>query len=355
MAARDGSRSGAVGWRRLAMVVLLLVLPLVAVELGIRVLIATDRLPMAAAHTPEFEITWENLSRLGTADVLILGDSVSQQGIEPAELARLLLGELEHGVKVFNAASPGGTVGVNWAIVEQLAREGRLPRVVILGVYPGTLGTDRTYQDVFSRTPMGGVFSGCDRMQGYGERLDCGFAAISDAWRWRGHPDRILRALGTEVPRRIASGGLQLREDGFRVGRGVSLQRLQAQLDRANLRRRIFVFQNDVADGYARLVESLHANGVSIVPVAIPDTPALAERMEPRQPGRRQLFREALDALESRTGSTFIDPVAFGDWWGGGEARNFNHLSGRGAIKFTRQLWGMPEFRTLLLDALAAR
>jgi hypothetical protein len=338
--------------RRVAVVATLLLLPLIVVELGVRVLIATDRLPVAAAHTPEFEITWQNLTRLGQADVLILGDSVSQQGIEPAVLSSMLERELGHSVSVFNAASPGGGLGVNWAIVEELAREGRLPKVAIVGTYPGTLQDDLVYRDVFALTPMGELFGGCDGMAEYGQQLDCRFAAISAAWRWRGHPDRILRAFETAVPSRITSGGLHLREDGFREGRGVLLAKLQEQLDAADLRRRLFAFPEDVSDSYVRLIEALRANGVAIVPVAIPDTPELSERMGRMQPDRRGLFRDALDVLEARTGLTFVDPVAFGDWWRDGMARNFNHLSALGAVRFTRQLWRMREFRDGLLRAL---
>jgi hypothetical protein len=337
---------------RVALVVLILLLPLLGVELGVRLLIASERLPVAAAHTPEFEITWTNLSRLGTADVLILGDSVSQQGIEPRVLSNLIDEALGHRVSVFNAASPGGTMSVNWAIVEELAREGRLPRVAVVGVYPGTLKNDLTYSDIFGLTPMGGLFSDCERWTGYSSMLDCRFASISAAWRWRGHLDLILEALEQPMPRRIRSGGLRLREDGFREGRGVPLERLQAQMDGADLRKRIFVFPQTVSDGFVRLIEALRSNGVKIVPVAIPDTPALSERMERLQPGRRELFRSALNVLESRAGLTFVDPVAFGDWWLDGEARNFNHLSASGAVKFTRQLWQMPEFRHALLEGL---
>lgn len=340
-------------WTRGAMAAVLLIAPLLSVELGVRALIATDRLPVAAAHGPEFEITWQNLARLGTADVLILGDSVAQQGIEPDVLSTQLDEQLGREVTIFNAAGPGNTVGVNWAIVEQLAREGRLPRVAIVGIYPGTLEDDVIYRDVFGLTPMGGLFSDCDRMRDYGQRLDCRFASVSAAWRWRGHPDRILRGLGSIVPRRIHSGGLQLREDGFREGEGVPLARLQAQMDRADLRRRIFRFPDEVQNGYLRLIEALRSNGVAIVQVAIPDTPELSERMEQMQPGRRQLFRDALDVLESRTELQFVDPVSFGDWWQDGVARNFNHLSAIGAVHFTRQLWGIPEFRSSLLDGLA--
>lgn len=338
---------------RIGLLVFLLILPLLSLELGVRVLIATDRLPVAGAHAPEFEVTWQNLSRLGTADVLILGDSVSQQSIEPAVLSAQLEQELGRPVSVFNAASPGGRMGVSRVMVEELAREGRLPRVAIVGVFTGTLKEDETYRFFFSLTPMGGLFSDCERWLGYAAQLDCRFGNVSAAWRWRGHPDRILQALATTVPRHLFSGGLLLREDGFREGRGASLAKLQAQMDSADLRRRLFVFPADARQDYVRLIDVLRSHGVAIVPVAIPDTPPMTERLEQMQPGRHQLFRQALDVLEEDTGLAFVDPVAFGSWWGDGMARNFVHLSAAGAVKFTRQLWRMPEFRDGVLARLA--
>jgi hypothetical protein len=326
------------------MVALLLLAPLLLVEVGVRVLIATGRLPVAAGHTVEFEITWTNLARAGTPDVLILGDSVSQQGMEPAVLSDLASDAVGHRVSVFNASSPGGRVGVNLAMVEELARERRLPRVAVVAIYPGTLNNDFTFTDVFAFTPMGGLFTACERATDLADALDCRLGSVSAAWRWRGHPDRLLRALDQPVPRTASSGGLHLREDGFREGRGVSLERLQAQMDRSDLRKRLFGFSDEVAQRYVELVNELTSKGVVVVPVAVPDTPALAARMELLEPGRRGMFRDALDTLEQMSGLRFVDPVAFGSWWGDGEARNFNHLSVRGAADFTRQLWEMPAF-----------
>jgi hypothetical protein len=327
------------------MVALLLLAPLLLVELGVRLLIASDRLPVAAAHTVEFEITWTNLARAGTPDVLILGDSVSQQGMEPAVLSDLLSDAVGHRVSVFNGSSPGGRVGVNLAMVEQLAREDRLPRVAIVAIYPGTLNNDFTFTGAFIFTPMGGLFTACQYATDLADALDCQLGSVSAAWRWRGHPDRLVRAFDQPVPRTATSGGLHLRSDGFREGRGVSLERLQAQMDGSDLRKRLFGFSDEVAQRYVQLIHELTSHGVVVVPVAVPDTPALAARMELLEPGRRALFRGALDTLEQMSGLRFVDPIAFGSWWGDGEARNFNHLSVKGAADFTRQLWDMPAFR----------
>jgi hypothetical protein len=334
------------------LVVLLLLTPLLALEVGVRLLVATHRLPVAPAHTREFEVTWTNLSRGAAPDVLILGDSVSQQGIEPTVLGRRAGRALGETVSVFNAASPGGTVSVNRVLVEQLAREGRLPRVAIVGIYPGTLKNDLTYTEFFGRSPMGGIFGDCELEATLEGTLACRLNGLSLAWRWRGQLDRIATSLVDPVPLRMHSGGLRLRQDGFREGRGVPLSRLDAQLAQANLDRRLFAFPPEVLAGYARLVDELRENDVAIVAVQIPDTPVLEAGMEAYQPGRLQMMADAVAQIEAATGLDFIEIEAFGSWWADGMARNFNHLSAEGAKAFTAQLWEVDAFREQLLAAL---
>src|SRR5207244_5735464 len=93
--------------RRVVLIAALLLLPLVVGEVGVRELIVFDRLPLARAHLRDFEIMWTNLKRAPKADLLILGDSVAQQDIDPAVLARAI--ETATGVHIvaFDAASAG--------------------------------------------------------------------------------------------------------------------------------------------------------------------------------------------------------------------------------------------------------
>ena len=112
----------------------------------------------------------------------------------------------------------------------------------------------------------------------------------------------------------------------------------------------------DVESSWRWLVETAEANGSIVVPVAIPDTPPMLARMEEVQPGREALFWDGIDRLEQATGVPFVRVRSFGEWWGDGMARNFNHLSHEGARQFTRQLWTMDDFDvSALLEALDAR
>ncbi len=338
--------------RRRLLVVLTLLAPLIAGEVGINFLIASHRLPFADAHRPDFEITWANLARSGPVDILILGDSVSQQGIEPIVMERLI--ELETGMRVtvFNAASPGGGLGVNASIVEELATENRLPPVLIVGVYSGTLSTDSTFQETFSRTPMGHVFTACQVPLSLAETMDCQLGRISALWRWRGRLEEVLTAVKQPLSRTDNTDALHLRADGFREGRGRTIAQVERQLEQADLEKRRFTFPPEVGRSWDWLVATARDEGSIVIPIAIPDTPQMQKRMEEVQPGRDGMYREAVDVLEKAGGIDFIDVPEYGSWWGDGMARNINHLSERGARKFTRQLWGMHDFRSALLSGL---
>ena len=339
---------------RVLLLALVLLAPIIGAELAIRGLVASYRLPVADAHRPDFEITWANLQREGTPDILVLGDSVSQQGIEPRALEKLVAGTTGRHVTAFNAASPGGGIGVNAAIVEQLAREGRLPRVLIVGFATGTVSTDITFHEIFSRTVMGRLFTACTVPMPIGDLLDCRLSEASFLWRWRGRLSDVLDAIQRPLPRTDDSNALHLRRDGFREGRGRRIDAIERQLERSDLDKRRVRLAPEVQASWQWLVSVARANGATVIPVAIPDTPTMAGRMEQVQPGRDALYWESVATLGSDVGLPFVEVRQFGAWWGDGMARNFNHLSHAGAIAFTGQLWDMDEFRGRLLEGLDA-
>src|SRR5688500_12457855 len=146
-APRDRRHTSRARVGRIALIVLLVLGPLVAAEGAIRLLIAADRLPPARAHLRDFEIMWMNLARQGVPDVLILGDSVTQQGIDPAVLASELGSQSGRDVTAYNAASAAAGFGMNLSIARQLAREGRLPGVAIVGIQPGAITSDASLRE----------------------------------------------------------------------------------------------------------------------------------------------------------------------------------------------------------------
>ena len=348
-AARAGPRT----WvRRAVIVALLLVLPLVTLEAGIRALIGIRHLPVARAHSRDFEISWMNLERLGRVDVLILGDSVAQQGILPDALADTLTGRLGRPITVFNAASASGTLGVNLALARRLAAEDRLPPIVIVGVQPGILRDDATLE-IFLRTPMGQLFTECDDAAALEATLGCRLGELSATWRWRGHPDVLLPALVREARRTSERGGLTLRRDGFREGVGLSDAELAAQL-RQHLSNRDEEFRMgaDARQRYLELIAFLRGQGTQVVPVAVPEAPPLAEALEARHPGWDAEWHAALSDLASGSGLAIADPGRFGTWYGEGSMRNIKHLSLAGARDFTGQLLDMPAVSEPIVSTL---
>jgi hypothetical protein len=199
---------------------------------------------------------------------------------------------------------------------------------------------------------MGRMFTACSVPMSFEETIDCHLGRFSALWRWRGQPRDVARALTTPLPTSERLDGLRLREDGFREGRGRSIARLERQLARADLSKRLFAFPDEVMGSWTKLVRLARAEGTAVIGVAMPDTPQMTARMEELQPGRERMYREAVDTLARATAVPFVDVETFGEWFGDGMARNFNHLSREGAKHFTRQLWGMSSFRESLLSAL---
>jgi hypothetical protein len=335
-------------------VLLLLVLPMVLVEAGVRALIATHRIPVGPAHLRDFEISWTNLERLGSVDVLILGDSVSQQGLYPATVRDQLTRELGRPVTTFNMASAAGTLGINVAISHQLAAEGRLPKVVLIGVQPGLLRGDATFGR-FAATPVGQMFTACEGFDTLESQLSCRLSQASAAWRWRGHALALARSLTGEVRRTSRHEGLTLREDGFRAGDGLPDDVLLEQLaQHLEVRPEAFEMGADARARYLELADFLTSHGVRLVPVAVPEAPPLEKALEARHPGWTAEWRAALEDLSSATGIRITDPMAFGSWYHEGSMRNIKHLSEEGARRFTEQVLAMPAVHDALVQALGA-
>ena len=340
-------------YRRWLLVAVLIVAPLLVAEVATRGLIAAGRLPIAAAHLEDFEVTWMNLAREGRPDVLILGDSLSQQGLDPAELRAKLSTELGRDVSVFDGASSAGGFGVNRAVVDQLAREGRLPKVAVLGVSPSSFASDATLHQAFAPSPLGGIFTDCALAGGLDDLLACRAGDVSALWRWRGNIDRVLGAILHPWPRTLREQGFLLRADGFRAGPPATVAALRAQLPTALANEGSTLRVGaDVPDSFATLVGALREHGVPVVAVAVPYSPVLTDALEARAPGWEGARQAIVAGLGAAAGVSIVDPGRFGSWWGDGSSRDVKHLSRDGAPRFVDQLWSMPAFRDALVEGL---
>jgi hypothetical protein len=343
---------------RLLLVLLVVIGPLVGAELGLRFMIATHRLPEGVAHTGQFELTWANLHRRDDWDVLQLGDSTTQQGIVPAVIGEVLSQELGHEVTAFNAAVPGSKILLNTTIARQLDLEGRLPRVVVLGIQPGWLGGNQEFEDFFIKTPMGRLATHCAYETSYEGIISCRAEEYSVLWRMRGRLRTVLQGLDHPLPTTMRGRGGKrstvLGEDGYRAGLGTTEEALFNELERREQRHQLhdFRLRADAAANFAALVSFLHERGVAVVAVSIPNIPPLQERLDRLFPGWQQRYDDGLDQLEAESGIRIARPEISESWFTPADAHNAKHLSDAGAETFTRLLLDIDWVRQTMLDGL---
>jgi hypothetical protein len=339
--------------RRALMVMCLLLLPLVVMEVGIRVLISSDRLVVAASHDPALELTWMDLQRAGHQDIILFGDSLIQQGIDPRVLADAL-GDPEHPLHVFDLASSGGRMGVNRALARELGAEGRAPRVAIIGLSPIGLRTDATWTDAMSQTPMGRLFTDCQPATAIGQQIDCRAEEVSALWRWHGRLGQIYQAIRTGQPVGRHLNGRDLRTDGFRANPSATAADLEGQMTQALAGEPVHLEAGaDAALSLAGLVADLREAGVTPVVVAVPFSPLFTDALVARDPQWEQERAAAIATLSEQAGIDIIDPVRFGAWWTPASSFDVKHLSTDGARAFTGQLLEMPAFAKAVRAGLA--
>ena len=97
------------GLKVVLVTIVLLVGPFLALELFVRALIATDRLPTAPSHSEQLDIGLINVRGLKPQDVLLMGDSQIATGFEPVVLRGLLEEELGRKVPVYNFGQPASS------------------------------------------------------------------------------------------------------------------------------------------------------------------------------------------------------------------------------------------------------
>jgi hypothetical protein len=338
--------------RRWILLALLLVIPVIVGEVVVRVLIETGRMAPAAAHFKTLEISWVDLERAGDVDVLLLGASTMHSGVDPAVLGELASEALGKPVSVFNLGIPG--LGGEPSLLEQLEREGRLPDAVVVGLSASGFGNQAEGTSAFRYSPMGRYFSRCEGggVEGYEAIVDCQASLYSALWRWRGYADEIVRAIRKPIFGGVKNGRLR-RPDGFSEGVPRSVEKIEGQIEEGLRSQRWLV---DVGPGtigrYSEIAEFLEAHGIPVIGITIPYAPPFMDATEVKLPGYWASWQTAVEKLSDGSGIPFIKPALFGSWWGDGSSQNVKHLSKKGAIDFTHQLWDTPEFRDQLLESL---
>jgi hypothetical protein len=336
------------------LIVLCLLGPLLLAEVGVRALIATDRLPVAAAHFDRLEISWSNLAHAGRQpDVLILGDSMGQQDLDPETLAQLAQPYARDTIRIYDLSVSGAGFGTIRILVDQLVREGRLPPVVIIGVSPSILrGGPLGEVSDFRRSPMGQQFSQCADVEGYVQAVDCQFSRISKLWLWRGQPVRLARAVIRGRPRTSKHAGL-MRPDGFIEGPSRPIATIQGQVPDALARQgSAFSMEESTLPEFVDLIGALQRGGADVVAVTIPFSPVYIDALLAANPDWEADRASVVTQLAAAAGVPIVESGRFGSWWGDGSSSDVKHLSHEGAIAFDQQLWGLPAFHDELVAAL---
>jgi hypothetical protein len=344
-------------WKRAALVLLIAIGPLLAAEIGLRIMIATGRLPVAVAHSGQFELTWANLHRREQWDVLLLGDSTTQEGINPAVIGEILSAEIGHETAVFDGAVPGSKILLNTTMARELDREGRLPRIVVLGIQPGWLGGNGEFENFFIKTPMGRIATHCSYETTYEGIVSCRAEEISVLWRMRGRVTTLLQAIDHPLPTSMRGRGGKraslLGPDGFRSADGTSDEALTNELNRRERRGQLHDFHllSAAAANFTALATFLRDRGVAVFAVSIPNIPPLQERLDRLYPGWADRYAEGLDQLEAMSGVRIVRPQ-IDSWFTPADAHNAKHLSRRGADHFTRMIMEVDWVRELMVSGL---
>ncbi|WP_201466342.1 SGNH/GDSL hydrolase family protein [Janibacter melonis] len=311
-------------------------------------LVDEERVPVAPTHGGAFETMTNSLRVLDEApDVMIFGDSMTQQGIDPQVLGEQLAERTGSPVSVFNAASSRARWGVNRMVARYARSVDRLPQVAVLSISTRAAEDDGFYTSTVQRTPFSHVVEGCDRPSSpvwdAAERADCEADRTDLRHRFALGGGQVRRALdgrALQTTLQIAPGS-RLRADGMIEHPSMTRAEVE-QRSRTRLAERGFpgfptILQSSI-DEFTELVDLLEAEGVTVISTEIPYSPAHQAGLE--RIGRDyDAKRQKAAARLAREGGTQHFPVAsYGDWWGDGSSRDEIHLAPQGAADFTEQL-----------------
>lgn len=366
---RRGRRHGPKVW---LITLVLLLGPVLVLEIVIRGLIATDRLPTAASNNPQLDVNLIQVGLRPPQDVLLVGDSQIATGLDPTLLERLMADDLGGEPRVYNFGQPGSTPDDNRIVLGRLAEEGRLPKVIVMDVSMSSLSAYGGGESGFAEPEGGGVVDkngrpslaasalgrellGCGGETEILDRLDCELAGVSAAWRWHGRPQTVLRAAinGARLDAKAERG--QLRKDGFFARHPATPKQIRSQIENGDYSpERIEPLFNPIeSERFVRFQEWADSQGIKVVYVAWPTTRPYVEELLSRNPDWESQRRAATERLAQEIGQPIVYMESYGeDWWTDESASDLNHLSAEGAKAFTRQLWNDPTFRAALLAAL---
>lgn len=328
----------------------------------LRTWVDDGRLPPGQTQSMHFETMINALgAREQAPDVMLFGDSMTQQGIDPKVLGDELSKHSGTSVTGFDAATSKARWGVNRLIARHLVQSGKVPDVAILVISTRASGDDPHYTEGISKTPFSSVVEGCDRHPSTGwkekDYEQCRADVDDLTERFRDSGTQVERArTGQSAPTSLrVDDDTWLRSDGFMIHPSAS----RADVEKAAKKR---VAERDAGlpaatpvgeHQFRQTARLLEENGATVIATEIPYSPPYQDGLEKESPGYDTRRQKASRTLTDGAGVQYFPVDRYGDWWGDGDSRDEIHLAPQGAGKFTRQLLeDVPGFRTAVLKGL---
>jgi len=318
-------------------------------------------LPLAPTHGGAFETMVNAVSSGSTPDVIIFGDSMVQQGVDPAVLSDLLSVQRGEPVTVFNGASSRARWGINRLLARYLVNQAKVPKLALVGITTRAGEDDVFYATEASTTAFSAVVEGCERLLSdtwdESNQMACERTQTDLVFRFRdgggqiswardGHPLQTSLQLDADST---------LRDDGMILHPGVDADEAERISDK-RMERGFPGFprnDEDSTEQFKDMVRILERAGVTVLAFEVPYTPVHQDNLE--QVGRNYNARRHQVAVNLATAADVpLYPVErFGPWWGDGDSRDAIHLSPQGAKDFTKQLSELPGLREAVGERLA--
>lgn len=309
-------------------------------------LVDEHRIPVGPTHGGVFETMTNAMTLQPRHDVMLFGDSMTQQGIDPKVLGDRLSEQAGREVTVFNAASSRARWGINRMVARYAESVDRLPRVAVLVVSTRAAERDNFYTGTVQHTPFSHAVEGCDRPS-------------SKSWDQRAEDECDKDVSDLRYRYRFGGGQVEWARDGQPMQQKITISstsRLlsngmiehpsvtRAESEKISKERGERGFpgfstvHDDAVEHYRDLVDLLESKGVTVVSTEIPYTPAHQATLESMGRDYDAKRQEAAAELAERGGTEHFPVQRFGDWWGDHSSRDAIHLAPEGAEDFADQL-----------------
>ena len=309
----------------------------VAIFIAGDLILSQMRLPIPEGSTNMVRRKWEMLRDLEHApDVVILGSSFEEFGVNPEVLDECATRALGRSVTSFNLAVPAASLNTEFLIVRNMLRSGCTPKVAYLGITP--LAVDIAQKDWLNNglrafgefQDLAGAWS-TDR-QAFGETLATSLFQSYFLWNdARLVSERFVLAAPIE-----AVWGVGRTERGWRAWRGKKRPQCNragpAESDTTALTRR---FDLDNINGLRirDAIESLREHGIE---VRLLELPLASTALPMSAPSKNIRYRAFVEELLAETHVPLIRPpedlLVDDDYFDDG------HLVPGGAAKLSRWL-----------------